>query len=72
LFDKIPNGLNWNVTGWLVYDSTKPLPTPALVDNFNDFDDFDLVPYDKKPLLPDPDQTITLDVMMGVLGDGKP
>jgi iron transport multicopper oxidase len=42
------------------------------VDKFNDFDDFDLVPYDKRPLLPDPDQTITLDVMMGVLGDGKP
>ncbi|KAE9372214.1 multicopper oxidase [Stipitochalara longipes BDJ] len=72
LFDKIPEGLNWNVTGWLVYDSAKPLPTPALVDKFNDFDDFDLVPYDKKPLLPEPDQTITLDVMMGVLGDGKP
>jgi len=60
------------VTGWLVYDGTKPLPTPALVDSFNDYDDFDLVPYDKKPLLPEPDQRITLDIIMGVLGDGKP
>jgi iron transport multicopper oxidase len=31
-----------------------------------------LVPYDKKVLLPEPDQTITLDVVMGNLGNGKP
>jgi iron transport multicopper oxidase len=60
------------VTGWLVYDNDKPLPTPVLVNKFNELDDFGLVPYDKKPLLPEPDQIITLDVMMGVLGDGKP
>jgi iron transport multicopper oxidase len=64
--------LNWNVTGWLVYDDTQPLPAPALVDELNDFDDFDLVPYDKKPLLPEPDQIISLDVIMDVLGNGKP
>jgi iron transport multicopper oxidase len=64
--------LNWNVTGWLVYDSTKPLPDPALLDEFNDFDDASLVPYDKMPLLPDPDQVITLDVVMDDLGNGKP
>lgn len=71
LFDKIPKGLNWNVTGWLVYDSAQPMPAPALVDQFNDFDDFALIPYDQKPLLPEPDQTITMDVVMNVLGDGK-
>jgi iron transport multicopper oxidase len=60
------------VTGWLVYDETKPLPSPTPVDELNDFDDFELVPYDKKPLLPEPDQVITLDVVMEVLGNGKP
>ncbi|SPQ20545.1 d799b6eb-bd37-4da1-9294-1a8cf6b4c133 [Thermothielavioides terrestris] len=45
LFDKIPDGLNWNVTGWLVYDSAKPLPDPAVVyDAFEPFDDIGLVP----------------------------
>jgi iron transport multicopper oxidase len=49
------------VTGWLAYDSAQPMPAPALVNQFNDFDDFALVP----------DQTITMDVVMNVLGDGK-
>ena len=47
------------------------MPAPALVNQFNDFDDYALVPYDHKPLLPEPDQTITMDVVMNVLGDGK-
>ena len=47
------------------------MPAPALVNQFKDFDDFALVPYDHKPLLPEPDQTITIDVVMNVLGDGK-
>jgi iron transport multicopper oxidase len=67
----VPKDLNWNVTGWLVYDSAQPMPNPALVEQFNDFDDYTLVPYDQKPLLPEPDQTIALDVVMNVLGDGK-
>lgn len=67
----MPKDLNWNVTGWLVYDSAQPMPNPALVEQFNDFDDYTLVPYDQKPLLPEPDQTIALDVVMNVLGDGK-
>lgn len=60
------------MTGWLVYDSHEPLPAAALIDEFNDFDDATLVPYDKMPLLPDPDQVITLDVIMDVLGNGQP
>ena len=71
MFDKIPSTLNWNVTGWLVYNEASPLPTPTHVAKFNDFDDFTLVPYDKAPLLPDPDQVITLDVNMDSLVDGK-
>ena len=68
----LPADLNWNATGWLVYDSAKPNPDPAFTNEFNDFDDFTLVPYDKQPLLPEPDQVITFDVIMDNLGNGKP
>lgn len=36
------------------------------------FDDFYLTPYDRQPLLPEPDREIVLDMDMGNLGDGKP
>lgn len=71
LFDTIPPGLNWNVTGWLVYDDTKPLPAPTPVDDFDWYDDMDLVPYDNQEILQDPDQQIVLDVIMKDLGDGS-
>ncbi|KAL2130816.1 hypothetical protein VTI74DRAFT_5927 [Chaetomium olivicolor] len=71
LFDKLPEGLNWNVSGWLVYDKAKPLPAPAvLYDPFEPFDDMGLVPWDNQTLLGEPDQTISLDVIMDNLGDG--
>lgn len=72
LFDSIPTGLNWNVTGWLVYDDKEDLPAAAVLQEFDDYDDFTLVPYDKMPLLPEPSQQIQLSVAMGNLGDGKP
>ncbi|KAA8573678.1 hypothetical protein EYC84_005255 [Monilinia fructicola] len=72
LFDVLPDDLNWNGTGWLVYDDTKALPAAAFVDEYKDFDDFDLVPHDGMALLPEPDQTVGLDVIMDVLGNGKP
>ncbi|KAB8303695.1 hypothetical protein EYC80_005081 [Monilinia laxa] len=72
LFDVLPDDLNWNGTGWLVYDETKALPEAALVDEYKDFDDFNLLPYDGMALLPEPDQTVSLDVVMDVLGNGKP
>lgn len=63
LFDVLPENLNWNTTGWLVYDQAKPMPDPAEVAEFDAFDDFTLVPYDKEPLFPEADQVITLDVI---------
>ncbi|TVY31799.1 Iron transport multicopper oxidase [Lachnellula subtilissima] len=74
LFDVLPDDLNWNSTGWLVYDSKNPNPDPTLLQDaeFNEFDDSTLVPVDKAPLLPDADQIITLDVIMDDLGNGKP
>lgn len=70
LFDKYPADLNYNVTGWLVYDDKKPLPDPNLLDEFVPFDDMTLLPHDNETLLGEPDQTIMLDVIMDNLGDG--
>lgn len=71
LFDTIPDGLDVNVTGWLVYDSSKDMPDAAFVDNFDaEFDDFALVPYDNMALLDSVDQSIELIVVMDNLGDG--
>lgn len=70
LFDAIPANLNPNVTGWLVYDKTAPLPAPALIDSFEPFDDFTLVPYDRQPLFDKVDYSFNLDMKMDNLGDG--
>lgn len=71
LFDSYPDDLNYNVTGWLVYDDNKALPDPALLDTFDNlFDDMTLVPYDEQPILGEPDQIVTLSVIMDNLGDG--
>lgn len=71
LFDQLPEDLNWNVTGWLVYDSEKPLPEPAvLYEPFEPFDDMALLPWDNQTIFREPDQTVSLDVIMDNLGDG--
>ncbi|MCJ1277138.1 hypothetical protein MMC21_004948 [Puttea exsequens] len=70
LFDTIPATLNPNVTGWLVYDSNADLPQPALLDSFEPFDDFTLVPTDGEPLLPSSDISVPLTVSMINLNDG--
>ncbi|EGU75663.1 hypothetical protein FOPG_10736 [Fusarium oxysporum f. sp. conglutinans race 2 54008] len=70
LFDSIPDGLNWNVTGWLEYDSDKKLPPAAVLNEFEPYDDFKLVPTDGEKLLEKADHTITLDLTMNNLGDG--
>ncbi|TDZ34291.1 Iron transport multicopper oxidase FET3 [Colletotrichum spinosum] len=70
LFDTIPSGLNWNVTGWLVYNESSSRPDPAVVQEFNAFDDMTLVPHDGLERFGEPDQTVELDVIMDNLGDG--
>ncbi|KAL0940862.1 iron transport multicopper oxidase fet3 precursor [Colletotrichum truncatum] len=70
LFDNLPPDLNYNVTGWLVYDDSKPTKPPVILDAFDPFDDMTLVPFDKQPLLPPPSKTVELDVIMDNLGDG--
>ncbi|KAL9130217.1 MAG: hypothetical protein Q9217_001562 [Psora testacea] len=70
LFDKVPDNLNPNVTGWLIYDNTAEKPLPALLDMFEPFDDFTLVPTDGEELMDKVDYSFNLDVKMDNLGDG--
>jgi iron transport multicopper oxidase len=60
-----------NVTGYLVYNNKADYPDPQIVNEFDDFDDFTLVPGDGEALLPDPDVTVTLAIAMINLDDGK-
>ncbi|WDK17648.1 multicopper oxidase [Colletotrichum graminicola] len=70
LFDIIPDGLNANVTGWLVYDDQKSLPEPAAVGDFDPLDDFGLVPFDEMDLFDKVDYSFSLNVKMDNLADG--
>lgn len=46
------------------------MPEPALIDEFDPFDDFTLIPEDGMKLLENPDHSITLTLKMDNLGDG--
>lgn len=70
LFDTIPATLNTNVTSWLVYNDTVDIPSARGVDEFQPFDDFNLVPVDGVERYSAANHTITLDVKMDNLGDG--
>lgn len=63
-FDSTPDYVVQNVTAALIYNELKAYPGPvAPLAEINDFDDFDLVPYDGQPLLVGkPDVTFTLDL----------
>ena len=67
MYDHVPAYLNPNVTGYLVYDSNKPLPAAPVLSNFGTFDDFKLVPQDQQALLPKADQVITLNFEFDVI-----
>ena len=62
--------MNPNVTGWLVYDKAKELQAPALLDEFDPFDDFTLVPIDGEELFDHVDYSFNLEVEMINLIDG--
>ncbi|EPS45448.1 hypothetical protein H072_659 [Dactylellina haptotyla CBS 200.50] len=70
LFDAVPDGLNPNVTGHLVYDASKPLPAAAEIDAFEPFDDYTLAPLDGEDLWESPTYSFSLEVMMDNLIDG--
>ena len=70
LFDVVPDGLANNVSSFLVYNSEVEMPEPAFIDEYNEFDDYTLVPFDKEEIYDDPDFKMQLDVKMDNLGDG--
>jgi iron transport multicopper oxidase len=62
-----------NLTGYLIYDSKKDLPSDFIVQTWeNALDDTSLVPLDHKGLFGEPDQTITLDFNFGTDSVGIP
>lgn len=67
-------GPNLNATGYLIYDSTKPLPkSPPTFPSYETgfLDDFSLIPYDKQPLFQNVNKRITLNIKPGN-GAGAP
>lgn len=58
-----PKGYNTNVTGWLVYNDSAPLPpAPYLYELSNDdfYDDINYVPLDRQPVLGPVDHQIIM------------
>ena len=51
-------------------DNKDNLPEATLIDEFDPFDDFTLVPKDGEGLLPEPDYVLPLTMKMDNLGDG--
>lgn len=70
LFDKAPKSLNPNVTSYLIYNPSEPLPIPSYQEPLTPFDDFGLIPVDGQELFEDPDQLVLLNLKMDNLGDG--
>ena len=70
LFDTVPQTLDPNVTSYLIYNPSQPLPTPRYDEPLNPFDDFELVPLDGLKLFDDPDQVVLLDLKMDNLDNG--
>jgi iron transport multicopper oxidase len=61
-----------NVTGYIVYDSTKPLPPPYVVNKWSIVNDFTFVALDNQALLGAPDVDITLDFTFCLDSGGIP
>lgn len=70
LFDKVPDGLNPNVTSYLVYDKNAEMPTPKELEEFKPFDDVELEPTDNEALFEEPSLSYKIDMKMDNLGDG--
>lgn len=70
LFDKVPAGLNPNVTSYLVYNKDASLPNATEIEEYTPFDDVKLVPTDNEALWEDPTISYTIDMKMDNLGNG--
>ena len=59
-----PAGYNTNVTGWLVYNDSAPLPDPPILyslTNSDFFDDINYVPLNRDPVLEPVDHQIIME-----------
>lgn len=70
MFDVVPDGLNNNVTGYLVYNSAAPLPEPTPVDTYPMSNDFDLVPIPAMSVV-EADDSFNQTILFDNLGDGQ-
>lgn len=68
MFDSVPARLDLNATGYLVYNTAKPLPSeaPTFGSYGSALDDFSLVPYDKLALFKPVTRQVVLNVNSGV------
>lgn len=61
-----PPGYNTNVTGWLVYNESAPLPDPPVLyslDNSDFYDDINYVPISHESVLEPVDHQIIMDTV---------
>jgi iron transport multicopper oxidase len=70
LMGTIPKDLELNSTNYIIYDDDKMKPEQYIVNELNFLNDFYLKPLSKTKLFDCVDQTITLDVTMGLLSNG--
>lgn len=74
MLDSLPEDLELNSINYLIYDKDLPMPeVPHWVNNqdsFKPIDDMKIIPYEPKPILPEPDHRIELLLHMDNLGDG--
>ncbi|KAH3669045.1 hypothetical protein OGAPHI_001641 [Ogataea philodendri] len=72
MLDTTPDDLVLNATNYIVYNDSADLPDEYTIDNYDTayFDDFYLVPLDKKEAYDSYDYQVTLDVVMDNLGNG--
>jgi iron transport multicopper oxidase len=61
-----------NVTGYILYDDTKPLPGPYIVNKWSIVNDFTFVALDNQALLGEPDFNIVLDFNFCLESGGVP
>jgi iron transport multicopper oxidase len=68
--DEIPDTLNPNATAYLVYNKSSLFPNTPILQDFDPFDDIELIPLDQEPLFENPDNSFQLTVVMNDLDDG--
>ncbi|GME80662.1 unnamed protein product [Ambrosiozyma monospora] len=72
MLDTTPDDLIRNYTNVMSYDENNDFPDEYIIDEYLDWQDFDLVPADgyKVDLYEDPDLVVRGDIVMDNLGDG--